>query len=185
MITTHVRGVIAALPLPCWILLGLGLLATSVTDIRARRIPNGLAAGLLVLGLVARLIADGPWAGAWGLAGGLAGLLVLLYPYHRRWVGAGDVKLMASVGGWMGPLLLCYVAVYAALVSGVLSLIFLLRSGPHRKEILGNLKAALRGRGLPALDDRPAALSPPMAPAIALGVVATWILFYQRLILHF
>ncbi|MEM8873463.1 MAG: A24 family peptidase [Planctomycetota bacterium] len=83
----------------------LALLAyAAVTDIRSRRIPNALVAILLLGGL-----GHSFWHG--GLAGfGSAWLGLLLgfgltFPaFVVRAVGGGDVKLLAGVGAWFGPL---------------------------------------------------------------------------------
>ena len=104
---------------PLWVavpLVVLVLLATRA-DLKSRRIPNLLVGPALALALVAHA-ALGGWD---GFTGSLAGLLVaggLLLPGHlARWMGAGDVKLMAAVGAWLAwPLAL--IAVLAALVAG-------------------------------------------------------------------
>lgn len=71
----------------------------SYTDGRQRRIPNWLVASLAALGLAAR-IADGSPAA--GLAGLVTGFCALLPAYLVGWVGAGDVKLLAAQGLWLG-----------------------------------------------------------------------------------
>lgn len=104
---------------PLWVavpLVALVMLATRA-DLRSRRIPNILVGPALALALGAHA-ALGGWD---GFTGSLAGLLVaggLLLPGHlARWMGAGDVKLMAAVGAWLAwPLALT--AVLAALVAG-------------------------------------------------------------------
>jgi prepilin peptidase CpaA len=82
-------------------------------DVRERRIPNKIVAGGMLCGLVLQTLAPqgsglfefswgglGPWQALLGLAAGLA----LFMPLHLlRAVGAGDVKLLAMVGTWLGP----------------------------------------------------------------------------------
>ena len=86
-----------------WLLTGL-LLIAAVSDYRTRRIPNelvlaGAAAGLLGNTLFSTLPLDGFVTALQGLATGLAAFLPL---YLLRLMGAGDVKLMAMVGAFLG-----------------------------------------------------------------------------------
>lgn len=76
-------------------------LAAAVIDLRSRRIPNLLTVPALVFGLA--------WCfmlrGTGGLLDSAAGCLVLATPYLVLMMlggGAGDVKLMAAVGAWLG-----------------------------------------------------------------------------------
>src|SRR5262245_7935200 len=79
------------------------LVATeAVTDIRGRRIPNWLTLTVVLTGLAQSFT---PWRVTeplWSLCGLLAGFAVtfLLYSIGAR--GAGDVKLTAGIGAWVG-----------------------------------------------------------------------------------
>lgn len=88
----------AAGPAGLGALLVAGLIA-SYTDWHQRRIPNWLVASLAGLGLALR-VAGGSLPD--GLAGFAAGFLLLLPAYAVGWVGAGDVKLLAAQGMWLG-----------------------------------------------------------------------------------
>lgn len=110
-----------------------GLLVAAVwTDLSHRRIPNRLILVGLGLGWVAAplvLLASGEtWS--WDpYTGSLAGLAVLMPLYVVRGCAAGDVKLMALVGAFVGPALVVTATVYAVLAGGVLSLLCMLRPG--------------------------------------------------------
>jgi leader peptidase (prepilin peptidase)/N-methyltransferase len=91
-----------------WVgLVGL-LAAIAWTDIRAHRIPNLMTAALLLGGLAAAELQDGP--GVWAaIAGALLGglLLLAIATAFRRLrgvegLGLGDVKFMAGAGAWTG-----------------------------------------------------------------------------------
>jgi prepilin peptidase CpaA len=100
------------------ILLLLLALATWV-DLRTNRIPNAI----VLAGILLAFVFAGAAAGPRGLAAALAGVLVAggcLLPFHLGGgMGAGDVKLMAMVGAFLGPLG-ALSAVALTLVAGLL-----------------------------------------------------------------
>jgi len=124
---------------PLWVAAPVIVLVTVAAwaDVRTRTIPNRLTFPALLLGLAAH----GALAGTDGLKSSLVGLAVaggVLFPgWLFRWMGAGDVKLMAAVGAWLGwPQGL--IAVLASLVmGGVISLIVALRRGMLRQALAG------------------------------------------------
>jgi prepilin peptidase CpaA len=63
------------------------------------------------------------------LAGWLVGCLVFLPIFLLRGMGGGDVKLMAALGAWVGPGLVVWVALYAAVAGGVLAVAVTLYTG--------------------------------------------------------
>jgi Flp pilus assembly protein protease CpaA len=89
------------------------------SDIRTRRIPNALTLGGAVAGLSLQTIAGGLPGLLSSTAGLAAGIAILLPFYLLRGMGAGDVKLMGTVGSFIGakPVLL---AACATLCIGVL-----------------------------------------------------------------
>jgi prepilin peptidase CpaA len=117
------------------LLIALLLIAVGV-DLKSRRIPNVLVlVGLALAALVhswAKLQGAVPLAGtaAWSpLAGALTGLALMLPLYLLRAMGAGDVKLMAMVGGFVGAPTVATAVIYTLLAGGLLSLIFMLGRG--------------------------------------------------------
>jgi prepilin peptidase CpaA len=94
----------------------------AVTDLRARRIPNWLTLTVAVAGLaqsVTPWAVTGPLRSISGLALGFA-VTFLLYSVGGR--GAGDVKLTAGIGAWLGPMPVMIVLAGAAIVSLVLAI---------------------------------------------------------------
>lgn len=97
------------------------LLATALFyDIRARRVPNWL----IVTGLAAGV--GGAWVGSTGVGqsmlGALTGLIIMLPFYLLRAMGAGDAKLMAVVGSFLGPMPVAGVTLLSLVAGGVISL---------------------------------------------------------------
>lgn len=80
------------------------MLSAVTTDIRQHRITNHLVIFVLLTGLFAQLAVDMEY-GLIFWAGGIAvGLAIFLPFYIGGGMGAGDVKLMAAVGSFLGPL---------------------------------------------------------------------------------
>ena len=75
-----------------------------VIDVRTRRVPNILTGPAWILGL-AWAFSQGGWA---RLGDGFAASLILALPYVLLFMfaggGAGDAKLMAALGAWLGIL---------------------------------------------------------------------------------
>src|SRR5471032_315693 len=115
------------------------LLALAVwNDLRTRRIPNWLVFSGALLGLTLNaalpagaglfIAPQGAIGLLWALAGLALGLLLLLPMYMLRALGAGDVKLMAMLGAFVGPLAIAGIVVLTLLAGGVLALLVALCS---------------------------------------------------------
>lgn len=99
------------------------------SDLRSRRIPNWLTLATFILGVVVNAYLAG-WGGALGAVFGAGVGLVLLLPFYAiHAMGAGDVKLLAALGAVLGLPAILTVAVYGALVGGVMSALILGRRG--------------------------------------------------------
>lgn len=55
--------------------------------------------------------------------GWLAGALVFFPLFALGGMGAGDVKLLAALGAWLGPIPVLWIALYSSLAGGVLGLV--------------------------------------------------------------
>jgi len=94
----------------------------AVTDLRLRKIPNvlvGLGAGLGLLVQAASMGLEGVGA---GLGGFIAGAAVLLPGFLLRMTGAGDVKLMAALGTFLGPYWILIAALTSMLMAAAIAL---------------------------------------------------------------
>src|SRR5262245_11865341 len=105
------------------------------TDLRDGRIPNALTFGSLVLALIVHgLLPQGQgWAHA--LLGLLAGGAIFFPFFALGGMGAGDVKLMAALGAWLGWQSALFIAMYGAAAGGVLAIIVALSAGYLRQAI--------------------------------------------------
>jgi prepilin peptidase CpaA len=140
---------------PLWVVAPVLVLVVMAAraDVRSRRIPNHLTVPALAIALASHAALGGR-AGfmdaltATAIAGG-----VLLPGWLMGWMGAGDVKLMAAAGAWLG-MPGAVLAVLAALVAGgVASLVIALRRGVLRQALTGAATIAAwgvsRARGTP------------------------------------
>jgi prepilin peptidase CpaA len=103
------------------------------TDLRARKLPNLLTLPLWVAGLVYSAIV----AGLPGLAGSFMASVLLALPFIILFLcaggGAGDAKMMAGVGAWLGLSHGVPALVAVALAGGVVGLAFSLLRGEARR----------------------------------------------------
>src|SRR5688500_5016350 len=92
-----------------------------ITDVRTRRIPNLLTFGTAAAGVVMHG-ATGGWDGLQLAAGGWLLGAALFFPFFLLGgMGAGDVKLLAALGAWLGPGDTFWLALYASLAGGVMA----------------------------------------------------------------
>jgi prepilin peptidase CpaA len=153
------------------------LLAATVIDVRTRRIPNALVASGTLIALAVHAIApagDGLFAWPWGSIGvvqsllGVAAGLALFMPLHLlRALGAGDVKLLAMVGAWLGAPLLVGATVLTLLAGGAMALFVMVFSRTSR-QVLGNVRFMLTTALIGAQTGRLAALDAPVASSVRL-----------------
>jgi prepilin peptidase CpaA len=105
------------------------VLAAAVCDVKNRRIPNTLTFGAAGVAVVTMAALNG-WAGVADAAlGWIVGLALFLPVFLLGGMGAGDVKLLAAIGAWLGPSGALWVALYGALAGGVLGLVIALAKG--------------------------------------------------------
>ncbi len=108
----------------------IGASLAAAWDLRTRRIPNWLTGATAAAGLsiwIWQLGADGlvPWISGLAVGGAL-----LLIPYVMGGIGAGDVKLIASLGAIGGVLFALHAGLAAALIGGLVAIgVMLARRG--------------------------------------------------------
>jgi len=148
-------------------------------DVRTRRVPNVLTLGTALVGLVAHGVTGGVAAIAASGGGWLLGLALFMPFYLLGGLGAGDVKLLAALGAWLGPTEIVWVALYGAVAGGVLAVFVSVAHG-HLRRAFANVWLLLTHwavagvRPMPGLTLADAA-GPrlPYSVPIAAGLVAT------------
>lgn len=103
------------------------LLAASICDLRTRRIPNLLTFGGAVLALMFSFAAPHHGGGPlWALGGLGTGLALMLPLYVLHAMGAGDVKLMAMTGAFLGPDGAWHAVVFVFIAGGIAAVTYAL-----------------------------------------------------------
>jgi len=171
---------LATYQLSTLLLLGL-LAAAAIIDLRSHRIPNWLSLGgtLLALGLYLALLGVGRDGLLTGLGGCAVGLVIFLPFYIKGGMGAGDVKLMAMAGTFLGPqhaLLAAGLGLGTGSLMGLAVLLYRRGALLMARRYLSSVQClASTGKWsyIPPTDDEPAAQRFPYAAAIGLGTLAT------------
>ena len=69
----------------------------------------------------------------WSLMGTFVGMMLLLVLRNVGGMGAGDVKLLAGVGAWLGTVVTLYAFAATAIVGGIMAAFMILKSGQWEK----------------------------------------------------
>jgi prepilin peptidase CpaA len=171
--------------IPCLVVLAAAVIS-AVTDVWKFKVHNALTLPLLASGLIYHAVVEGKPGLATSLLGVLFGFGMLLAFYVRGGMGAGDVKLMAAVGAWLGMPLTFYVFIASSLAAGVYAVVLVAFSQGGLSEVLLNfqilwVRMQTIGRHLGddnrierevKRDDRRRRLIP-FAAMVAVGLIAT------------
>jgi prepilin peptidase CpaA len=154
------------------------LAVATFTDVRSHRIPNWLVAPFMAAGIVVST-----WLHGWhGLGQSFAGfgLGILLYGFlfWMGGMGAGDVKLAAAIGTWIGPNQLFFALVMTAMAGGLMVFLWAAFGGFLKDLFTGasNLTFGLKDRAVreEMVLSNPRKRKMPYAPAIAIGTLISF-----------
>ncbi len=113
------------------------LIVAAYIDGKQLRVPNWLTFPMVISGLVFSVCVGG--IGDWesGLIGGLLGMFVglacLLPLYAVGGMGAGDVKLMAGIGAWLGVTITLDAFCVSTIVGAVMAVVMVLYKRSFQK----------------------------------------------------
>lgn len=96
-------------------------------DLRSERIPNGLIATGLLWGAAYQIFENGAMGIVLFFGGVFLPAIIFGGIYYFRMIGAGDIKLLCMVGGFVGPLDCFSCITTAILFGGLISLAIMLR----------------------------------------------------------
>ena len=100
-------------------------IVAAVIDLRRFRIPNALTFPLCLSGMLFHSLMGGVSGLQYSVGGIVIGIVALLLFYIMGVMGAGDVKLLAACGAWIGAANTVYVFCAAGIVTGIHSLAML------------------------------------------------------------
>jgi prepilin peptidase CpaA len=101
----------------------------AVTDIWKLRVYNWLTFPVFFSGLAYQALVHGSSGVGSGLLGATLGFAILLAPHMLGLMGAGDVKLMAALGAWLGGAMIVCVFAASSLVAGVYAAVLIIYRG--------------------------------------------------------
>jgi prepilin peptidase CpaA len=172
------------------LLLAALVVIAAILDFRTHRIPNWLVLAGVATGLAWQMVYPALVGGGLGFAlkGMLVGFALLLPLYLLRAMGAGDVKLMAMVGTFLGPWDVASAALLSFIAGGVIALAVSAAKGALG-QLFTNVKSMLFGTLISAFTtgrgtvDAPAASvgKVPFGVAIALGTLTQIVLAHKGL----
>lgn len=90
-------------------------------DFRTKKIPNWITVPAALAGLAYHAAAPSGSGILWALAGFAVGFSLLLLPWLLGGGGMGDVKLLAALGVWLGPLTILIVFGASAVIGAVMA----------------------------------------------------------------
>jgi prepilin peptidase CpaA len=139
-----------------------------VTDLQNRKIYNWLTFPAMLTGLILNFAFGGLAGLQSSLIGLLVGSLVFLVGFLVGAMGAGDVKLMAAVGAWLGWPFTVAAVIYVTIVGGVVAIAAAAHSGAL-KQMFKNVGWFVYGLITPGAKAS-AAFTQSAAPPVAYGV---------------
>jgi prepilin peptidase CpaA len=164
---------------PVWLLTAV-LIIAAVIDGWKLKVPNWITLPLIAGGWVYSTACFG-WEGlGWSLLGTVVGLALLLPAYAIGGMGAGDVKLLAGVGAWVGSTTTLYAFCVSAIVGGAIALLMVLwrRDWRHHSDqfwtIVNEIREIRDPNSLSAIaaERKNAMLLLPYGIPIAIGTIA-------------
>lgn len=97
-------------------------MAACAWDVRTQRIPNVLTLSAAAAAVTFHAATSGLFGAGLSVSGLLVGTLLFFPLFAVRGMGAGDVKLLAAFGAWLGPRDVLYVAAAAAILGALFAL---------------------------------------------------------------
>lgn len=112
-------------PIP-YVVVVVATIIAGITDVVRYKVYNKLTFPLIVSGIVYHSALPGGAGITFALPGAVCGFAILILFYLVGAVGAGDVKLLAGTGAWVGTHDVLVVFIVAGLLTGLYTIILIL-----------------------------------------------------------
>jgi prepilin peptidase CpaA len=159
-----------------------GLLIACALDLKVKRIPNALTFTMAFMGFLLCFSDQGISGLGQSFLGLFCGLMLLYIPFSMGGVGAGDVKLLAALGTFFGPLMIIKIFLASAIFGGMFSLAAMWKAKTMRNTFYGAFNRAFSLMTRSVVTEQPIAQQHaagiPYAVAIACG--ALFVLFVLK-----
>lgn len=103
----------------------IGAFAAAVTDVWKFKIYNVMTVPMMVSGIVYHATANGPEGFFDSFCGLMFGGAILMLPFLMGGMGAGDLKLLAAIGAWLGMPMTVNVFIASGLASGLCAFVMI------------------------------------------------------------
>lgn len=157
------------------------LAVATFTDLRSRRIPNWLVLPFLATGIVTSGWLQG-WHGVGQSFEGLGlGVLIFGFLFWIGGMGAGDVKLCAAIGAWVGPGQMLLALVLTGIAGGLMAVGWAVSAGFIKELFEGTGNLIFGSREHKSTQDADLTVTSPLqrtmpyAPAIAIGTLISFL----------
>jgi prepilin peptidase CpaA len=121
------------------------LTASAIIDFRVQRIPNLITFPTVIIALLFHFLAQGVDGLIFSTLGLATGIGLLIIPYMFGVSGAGDAKLMGSVGAVLGSKSVFTAFLFTAIVGGIYAIVLILfnKKQFNKKQFKGFFKKQL------------------------------------------
>ena len=129
------------------------LLLSVYWDTKNYKIPNKLVLSGILLGLVTTVFIQGWMAGVFSMIRILVFMTALMPLFLLKFLGAGDIKLLASVGAFFGYKEVLFIVLYSFIAGGFIGSFVLLarKNGIERfRKLMGYLKTIFYTMSVPS-----------------------------------
>ncbi|MDX1943887.1 MAG: A24 family peptidase [Pirellulaceae bacterium] len=165
-------------------LVALYITIAAVVDYRTKKIPNWLTVPAALLGLAFNAFAPHGLGPVTALLGFAVGFGLLLLPWILGGGGMGDVKMLAALGAWLGPILLLVAFAGAAILAAVAATIIIAISTMNTGIMATQDRYIRSSAGAVQAAGRPARKTRRVLPFAVPVAVSTWLVLAWLLLAH-